>query len=178
MTRHAVDIELIRVAFEREASAALERKWHYLRQSYRRPDARGRRRELLGSCLRLTETMAPEAYSAAHEAMAALGAEDSVELYQSSGRGVDTARPVLAENPIGIEFIGGYLTSLDRGALLAVLGHEIGHCLSHLQVESFGWALSIAQSGPAAKDARAYAMAAELTADRFGLLACQDLQAA
>jgi hypothetical protein len=105
--------------------------------------------------------------------MAALGVDDRVELFQSAGHGVDNARVALYGDPIGIELIGGTLASLDRACLLAVIGHEIGHCVAHCANPEFAWARSASQSA----SKRAYAMAAELTADRFGLLACRDLDA-
>src|SRR5262249_13526346 len=98
------------------------------------------------------------------------------ELFQSSGHGVDTARLVLHGGPIGVEFMGGYLDRLDHEGLLAVLGHEIGHCIAHSGHPVFAWALqSSARADTAAR--RPSWMAAELTADRFGLLACRDLDA-
>jgi hypothetical protein len=107
---------------------------------------------------------------------ARLKASAMIELFRSGGHGTDTVRLVLYGEPIGIEFIGGYLASLDRAPLLAVVGHEIGHCVAHCANPDFAWGLSASQSGKTARK-RAYAMAAEFTADRFGLLACRDLDA-
>jgi hypothetical protein len=104
-------------------------------------DVTAKRRAIVSNALFLSTTMAPDAYEAAGAAMAALGVDDDIELYQSAGQGVDTARLVLYGQPIGVEFIGGYLDRLDRGGLLAVLGHEIGHALAHSGSPEFGWAL-------------------------------------
>lgn len=171
-----LDIERVRVSAERIAYAALTSE---AREALDRPadeDVATTTRALVANALRLTEEMAPEAYDAAREAMATLGVDDRIELFQSMGDGVDTARLVLYGAPIGIELIGGYLDRLERGSLLAVFGHEIGHCLAHGRQRSVGWALRA--SGRATTSAeRAYAMATEFTADRFGLLACKDLHA-
>jgi hypothetical protein len=78
---------------------------------------------VLEDALLLTETMAPAAYAAAHEVMGALGRKDAIELFQSSGNGTDNAFLVLHGNPVGVLFFCGYLGTLDRGSLLAVLGH-------------------------------------------------------
>jgi hypothetical protein len=170
------DVERIRVSVERSAYAALESEERGAIDRYVPEDATTRRRALLANALLLTETMAPDPYAAAREAMAALGVEDRIELFQSSGDGADAARLVLHGDPIGVEFIGGYLDRLDHGGLLAVLGHEIGHCLAHGGRRLTAWALPT--SGRATSPARrACWMAAELTADRFGLLACRDLDA-
>jgi hypothetical protein len=171
-----VDVERIRVPAERDAYVALEREERGAMSSHVAQDVTAKRRAILSNALLLTETMAPDAYDAAREALAALGVEDRVELFQSGGNGVDTARLVLYGHPIGVEFIGGYLDSLDRGGLLAVLGHEIGHALAHSGHPEFGWALPTCTRGNSPAK-RSYSMAAELTADRFGLLACRDLDA-
>ena len=170
----SVDIERIRVAAERDARDAVERD---IGAAPNLPqDVAQRRRALLASGLFLTDTMAPEAYAAGRDAMAWLGIDDNLELFQSNKHGFDSARLVLYGNPIGIEFIGGYLSSLDAGGLLAVLGHEIGHAIAHSGNPRWARAFSAAQGGGTASK-RTYSMAAELTADRFGLLACRDLDA-
>jgi hypothetical protein len=174
--RCSIDVEHLRVSAERDACARLERDDPRARALYAPLPGASKRRGLLGNALLLTESMAPEAYAAARDAMASLGVENTIELFQSAGHGVDTARLVLDGDPIGIEFIGGYLASLDRASLLAVLGHEIGHCVAHRRNPDFAWALTASQQGNTPIK-RAYAMAAELTADRFGLLACRDLDA-
>ncbi len=170
------DVEHIRVPAERSAFAALEATERSELDLWTPPDAKATRRELLTNALLLTETMAPHAYAAANEAMSALGVDDHIELFQARGDGYDNVRLVLTGDPIGIEFVGAYLDERDHGGLVAALGHEIGHCLAHGGRRLAGWdrpALGRATS-PAR---RAYWMAAELTADRFGLLACRDLDA-
>lgn len=171
-----VDVERVRVSAEGNAYAALERAERGTMSRHIPQDVAAKRRALLSNALLLTETMASDAYEAAREALAALGVDDRIELFQSGGHGVDTARLVLYGKPIGVEFIGGYLDRLDRGGLLAVLGHEIGHALAHSGHPKFGWALPACEYGNTPAK-RAYSMAAELTADRFGLLACRDLDA-
>jgi hypothetical protein len=169
-----IDIERIRVAAERTAYAALQREDSVAMRTFVPQNVAAARRSLVSSALLLTETMAPEAHDAARAALAALGVDDEIELYQSAGG--DTARLVLFGQPIGIEFIGGYLDRLDRGGLLAVLGHEIGHRLAHCGHPTFRWALSACEYANS-PTRRAYSIAAEFTADRFGLLACRDLDA-
>lgn len=171
-----VDIERIRVSAERDAYAALEREQGAAMHRYVPQDVTVSRRALLANAMLLTETMAPDAHEAARAAMTALGVDDRFELFQSAGQGVDTARLVLYGHPIGVEFIGGYLDRLDHGGLLAVLGHEIGHALAHSGHSKFGWALPVCHRGHTLAT-RTYSMAAEFTADRFGLLACRDLDA-
>lgn len=114
----AIDIETIRVSAERDTCGFLERTEYQARLTHIPQNAPTRRRELLGAALLLTATMAPDAHAAAREAMDVLGVSGDIELYQSEGR-ADTARLALHGSPIGVEFVGGYLASLDHGGLLA-----------------------------------------------------------
>ena len=170
-----IDVERIRLPSEDHACATMERERRWGRVEVEPYDARARRRELLAKALLLTDAMAPDAYAAARDARAALGIQDEIELFQSGGS-VDTARLALHGDPIGIEFMGAYLGSLDRGALLAVIGHEIGHALAHCRHPRFAWAFDTSQRA-ATPTLRRYAMAAEITADRFGLLVSRDIDA-
>lgn len=171
-----IDIEAIRVSAELTAYSLVESMYPGAREKFPRLDVAAKRRSLLGSSLLLTDAMAPEAMSAAREAMATLGVNDAIELYQTDWR-FDSARLALYGEPIGIEFLGGYLGNLDRGGVLAVIGHEIGHALAHSNHPRFAWVFARSQR-PATADESMYAIAAEMTADRFGLLACGDLAAA
>jgi hypothetical protein len=175
LAKRTVDVELVRVAAEREAKALLRDDGLHPQTDYAPQDVAGARRALLEHALPLTETMAPAAYAAAHEVMAALGRNDAIELFQSKGGGTDNACLVLHGNPVGVMFLGGYLGTLDRGSLLAVLGHEVGHAIAHYGEPKDVWA-SHASRNANTRNKRAYAMATELTADRFGLLACADLE--
>ena len=129
--------------------------------------------------LLLTDTIAPEACGAAREAMRTLGVDDEIELFQSPSA-IGTARIALHGGPVGVEFMGDYLSSLDRGGLLAVIGHEIGHAVAHCRTAQFAWARSAARSTYPSREMpfrKAYAIATEMTADCFGLLACRDIDA-
>jgi hypothetical protein len=172
------DIERIRVAAERDAFALLERQEAVvMRRPYVPQETAAVRRGLLAGSLFLADTMAPEAYDAAREATRALGVDDRVELFQSSDVRFDSARLALYGQPIAVEFIGSYLDGLDRGALLAVIGHEIGHAIAHSAHPTFARAQGV-RSQANTPTRRAYSIAAELTADRCGLIACRDLDAA
>jgi hypothetical protein len=171
-----LDIETIRVPAERVAAAQLLRLEPFSRDGFRTRVSAHHRRQLLGSALLLTSTMAPSAYAAAREAMATLRVDDQIELYQSASREVDATRLAVWGNPIGIELIGNHLDHLDHAGLVALFGHEIGHSIAHCQNNEFAWALSVSQQ-PNTPTRRLYSIAAELTADRLGLIACGDLDA-
>lgn len=170
-----IDVERIRVRAERAACETLEREEPASRLQYVPRDSTTHRREVMAQALLLTDSMAPDACAAGRDAMTALGVDDRLELFRSQGHG-DTVRLVLYGSPIGVEFLGRYLEMHDRPAITAAIGHEIGHALAHCTDSTFGWALSASQSANT-PTRRTYSLAAEITADRFGLLACRDLDA-
>ena len=171
----AQEVARIRLPAERTAADALVPEYVSARTQPAPGDPAAHRRALLSTALLLTETMAPRAYAVGRDVMTTLGVAGRLELYQS-GDGGDNAQLVLHGDPIGVRFTGGCLASLEGASLAAVLGHEIGHALAHLGDPSFAWLF-----GPTvwrSRNREVYALASELTADRFGLLACGDLQAA
>lgn len=170
-----IDVEAIRVATELSEYAFLEAASPREHANFRMQDTGQVRRSVMSKSLLLTEAMASEPHRAAHEAMDVLGVSGEIELFQSDSR-LDSARLVLYADPIGVEFLGDYLGWLDHGGLLAVIGHEIGHAIAHSADPKFAWAFSISQRAKTTHE-RNYAMAAEMTADRFGLLACRDVDA-
>ncbi|MBC7173862.1 MAG: M48 family metalloprotease, partial [Polyangiaceae bacterium] len=147
-------------------------------------DAPRIRRELMASSLRLTESMAPDAHRMAAEAQALLDIEGRLEIYQSSGP--ENAAMHHHRDPILVEIQGRLLSLLDEPSMLSVLGHELGHYLAHGPRSELGRlmlaARVLSRAGQLPSDlvevVSRMVVAAELTADRFGLLAAQDLDAA
>lgn len=179
------DPELIRVGFEVGLFRQIEAdpSFAQLQDRLEPADAGAIRRRLMGSALRLSDSMAPEVFATAHAAMRTLGIEKTLEIYQSSGR--ENAAIHLIDEPIVVEIQGRLLGLLDPGAALAVMGHELGHYLAHGPRSAMGRGACLAAGLAGAERVPArlqglasrLSMAMELTADRFGLLACQDLHA-
>lgn len=148
------------------------------------PDPSKVRRHLMARALRVTEAMAKGAYERARLAASILGVEHDIEIYQSSGP--ENAQIHLVKEPVLLELQGRLLPLLDEGAALALFGHELGHYLAHGPTSDAGTVAYIARkilhggrtNDAAYREAQLHCLAAELTADRFGLLAAQDLQAA
>ncbi len=142
------------------------------------------RRRLLADALRLTPSMAPTTYAQAEDARRVLGIAGELEIHQSAGR--ENAGLHLVESPILLEIQGRLLALVDHDAGVALFGHELGHYLAHgpwTEHGAIGWtAIQLAESGllaPVEADAaRRLVVAREITADRFGLLAAQSLEAA
>jgi hypothetical protein len=172
--RAPLDIERVRFSGERDALHAMQRHHHDARVTFIPAHDETARRSLLAKSLLLSESMAPEAHQMARLAAERLGLSETIEMFQSHAT-FDSAR-VATTYPVGIEFLGAYLESLDAGGLLAVIGHEIGHCIAQRRMPAFAWALASAQSAQT-KSQKLYSIAAEITADRFGVLACRDIGA-
>lgn len=177
-------MESVRVEGERTVAARVQQHplFRPLESALIPSDSNEIRRRLLAGSLRLTDTMAPVAYGAARTAQSVLGIEGELEIYQRSGG--ENAAIHLIESPILLEIHGRLLPLLDEGALLGLFGHELGHYLAHGRWGSLGRAHGIkgAVGHPELdddlqRDLLMLSMLAELTADRVGLLACQDLQA-
>jgi len=179
-------VEQVRVAAEREVAHRIETHplFRALAARHVPSDPVATRRRLLAQSLRLTDTMAPLAYQQAREAQRVLGVRGELELYQSGGR--ENAAIHLIESPVLVEIQGRLLPLLDPGTLSAVFGHELGHYLAHGPWSEAGAVHVVAlaagrmQNLPPDLESALHALSVlrELTADRVGLLASQDLDAA
>lgn len=180
------DVETVRLPLERRLLAVLESEPGFAQQRRARvpSDPAVVRRRLLAQGLRLTESMAVQAHQQAREAARVLGVRGELELYQRAGR--ENPALHLVRAPILLELQDRLLGLLDEGAAIALFGHELGHFLAHGPSTELGatlvTALAMAEQGllgaRATLAAGQLAVARELTADRVGLLATQDLEAA
>lgn len=145
--------------------------------------------QLLGSSVRVSERQFPRLHRLHAEAATTLDAQELPELYV-------TASPVFNAMTIGIDtpkiVVNSALVDLlDDEELRFVLGHELGHALSGhalyrtlLQyILMFGMTLSAVPFGGIGLIALRSALSewsrkSELSSDRAGLLATQDVQAA
>jgi len=176
----ALDVESIRFGGERtysEALTAATPRFGRMGQV----DGAKIRRLLMANSLLLSEGMAPAVYAAARHCAEALGVGVPIEIYQAAG--AENAAMHLCREPVLLEIQGRLLSHLDEKTLQAVMGHELGHYLAHGEDQPFADAAVKANrllSTESGQDewldlARRLSMSRELTADRFGLLACRDL---
>lgn len=180
------DVERVRVAAERSLAEQISAHplFQALASRHVPSDPAVTRRRLLAQSLRLTDTMAPSAFEYARDAQRVLGVRGDLELYQSSGR--ENAAIHLIESPVVMEVQGRLLPLLDAGTSKALFGHELGHYLAHGPWSKLGAVHVVALAAdrlpnlPPELDAALQGLSVlrELTADRVGLLASQDLHAA
>lgn len=178
-----LDIEVVRVSSERTYASLLQQHPAYakLADVFAQRDPKEQRRRLMARSLRLTESMAGAAYRVAHEAKRVLGVTGDLELYQRSGP--ENAAMHMVDAPILLEIQGSLLSRLDERALLGLFGHELGHFLAHgptsplTPTHAITGMLGEVDDKPLNVTLSRLSMAMELTADRVGLLASQDLSA-
>ncbi len=176
------DVEAVRVPSERSfASRVAQHPQFAMLASRLIPgDPKEIRRRLMAQSLRLSDSMAPDAYRAARSAQRVLGVAGEIEIFQRSG--AENAAIHLVDTPILLEVQGPILSLLDEATLLGVFGHELGHYLAHGPRSPLRAPLSLTSvlgraelDRPLEESLSRLSMAAELTADRIGLLVCQDL---
>ena len=137
------------------------------------------RRELILSSLRLTARIAPELFGAIEAARDALGIEATIEPYCISSPQMNAFVAPPEDGRVLLGVSSPLLQGMDMAELCFVVGHELGHVL----YDHFSMAPSVLfergdQLSPV-QVARLYAWMryAELSADRVGLVCCQDLDA-
>lgn len=144
------------------------------------PSADRVRRKLLTGHVRLSENMAPDVFTYAHQAAQTLGLTCPVEIYQAAGEG-NAANWTCAEVCF-ISLQGNMMAQLDRESFTALLGHEFGHHLAHTDVQgearhqlALRYAASIVHDANLSPTPRVLAsrvaMAMEFTADRYSVVA-------
>jgi hypothetical protein len=125
----------------------------------------------------LTAALAPRPYAIARQVGLTLGFRDDLVLYQTRAFEHTNAQALWGQTPVGIRLIGPVTDRLDEGALRAMIGHEIGHIVAHGPAEGVVCLDRACARDIAPQFHTACHVAREITADRFGLLGAQDLDA-
>ncbi len=137
------------------------------------------RRQLLLSALRLSPNLAPHLFDALGQVVATLGIDAPIEVYCVSDRDINAFVVPPDEGVVLLGITSEGLERLDEGELRFVLGHELGHALyEHFRLSPE--ALLEDETLAPIHLARlcAWMRYAELTADRVGLLCCDDFDTA
>ncbi len=181
--RSGLDLDAVIFDGDRELSAELRRD-PAIREVLRRlsPAAKvaGLRRDLLLSSLKLSARIAPEMFRAIERVTSALKLEASVEAYCVSSADMNAFIAPPEDERVLIGVSSPLLEKMDEDELAFVLGHELGHVLfDHFRMAP-SQLLDLDERLPPLQIARLYAWMryAELSADRTGLIACRDVDAA
>jgi len=142
------------------------------------------RRALLAEAIRLNRRMAPHVADALADCRAALGFEQPVEIYLRPDPSYQAFCSRGRAGPLVVGFSSRLLDEFDEGELRFVLGHELGHAL----YDHFGIPMPITATiedvgGTLVSRAVqlrlfVWCRAAEVSADRAGLMCCRDPQVA
>lgn len=143
--------------------------------------------DLRGSNFRVTEQSCPELFNQVKNVAAILDVDDFPEIYTEWGYYVNAYTSGYKDNTL-LTIYSGAVDLLSKEQLDYIIGHEFGHIKSkhllyHMMAEMFA---SFANQLPIASDlimpiriALTYwHRMSEFSADRAGLLACQDIDAA
>ena len=140
-----------------------------------------RRRKLLASGLRITTNIMPDIYNVVQFAKEIVGLmENEVEVFVHD-------EPVLRATCIDFEKQGIFLTlssglieKLSSSELLFIIGHELGHAVYHHMTLPVSRMLAEGDKLPPDKvlSMLSWLRRAEVSADRVGLLCCQDIHVA
>lgn len=139
-----------------------------------------------GSHLKVTSDNYPKIYEYLRYAAQVLDVKKIPELYIEWGYNIN-ACTVGAENPI-IVLNSGLIDLCDDDEIMFIIGHEMGHVKSnhmlyHMMAQVINYIIDSIPFGSIAAAPLQYALyywdrMSEFTADRAGLLACQDKEAA
>lgn len=135
-----------------------------------------------GSNLKVTHDNYPKIYSFLEEACRVLDVEKIPDLYIEWGYDIN-AFTVGAENPI-IVLNSGLIDLCDDDEIMFVVGHEVGHVKSnhmlyHMMVQVVNYFIDSIPGGALVAGGLQYALyywyrMSEFTADRAGMLCCQN----
>lgn len=133
-----------------------------------------------GHAFPFSPQQAPHLHRLVADVQRRLGCPEPVELRQQSSLFSGNARILLAP-PIELHLFRPAL-ALDEDGIEAQIGHELGHYLVHRTAVCAApprlVECALKHDAKAASLSVPYAYAGEITADRFGLLACLDLAGA
>lgn len=139
------------------------------------------RKHLLKSALKLSPTLAPKVWEVINKCKTAIGLKQELEVYVSPDQALNAYCWEPKDGKFLVSLTSGLLEKFDQDELAFVLGHELGHAIylhSELPVR---WLLDHPQADFAPLEAMkmfAWKRAAEISADRVGLICCQNFEAA
>lgn len=139
-----------------------------------------------GSHLRITKESYPQIYEYLEYACRILDVQNIPEMYMQWGFGIDSFT-IGAEHPI-VVFNSGLIDLCDDDEKLFIIGYELGHIKSnhmlyHMLAQVINYIIDIIPGGGLVAGPLKYALLywnrmSEFTADRAGLLCCQNMDAA
>lgn len=146
-----------------------------------RNDFGTQRISLLAHGLRVSDVVQSDISAMVDQCVAILHLQDkSVETYIYNDPQPNASCSYFDEEHIFVQLSSGLIDCMNNRELMFVIGHEFGHALyNHHELPAYG--ILAGEKRVSAKDAlklMSWSRRAEVSADRAGLLCCQDLRAA
>lgn len=152
-----------------------------LREGRRGVDPLGQRRELIVRGLRLNARNAPSVVSLAEQCRSRLGLAREVEVYAFQSGSLAAMMVAVEPDRVVVGCSGTLIDAFDDGEMAFVLGHELGHAAFEHDALPAGLLDGVEDPDLAPLTVMrfyAWMRAAEMSADRAGLLCCEDLETA
>jgi len=142
---------------------------------------RSARRHLLKNALKLSPTLAPGVYQVVERCRKTLGLNAEMEIYVNPSTDFNAACYPPVNGKFLLSFTSGLLEKFDQDELAFVMGHELGHALFKHYTLPVNMLLNAAGGDFSPLQVMrmfAWKRAAEISADRIGLLCAKNFDAA
>ena len=179
-----LDLNLFAYDGDRDLYFALEDDTHFaeVRSAVvKNNPSRSARKHLLKSALKLSPTLAPKVYEVVERCKKTLGLNAEMEIYVNPSTDFNAACYEPIKGKFLLIFTSGLLEKFDQDELAFVMGHELGHALFKHYMLPVNMLMHYAGGEFAPVQVMkmfAWKRAAEISADRIGLLCAQNFEAA
>lgn len=136
--------------------------------------------DFLNNSLRVTQTIAPDFYRLLEKTKEGLGLTANVDLYIRKGGEINAYVLRQAKSQYVICLTGSLVEHMSTSEIEFVLGHELGHAIYDHHILPVRRVISETENPNLAdiEDLMRWSRMAEISADRAGLIACNDINAA